>query len=260
MCSLSAFTSQDPTPAKVQVSCAGPPGDYKGTITATAGTNSITVPVSIHIAPGAYHGLTTPPVIGSVVNAASNLSDSVAPGEIVTIHGIGVGSAGVRVLFDGVPAPALYTSLFQTNLTVPMEVSNRRSTSIQIESNGTRSDAIALPVSATTPAIFSINSSGIGQGSVLNSDNSVNGPANPAQRGSVIQIYATGGGQAVSARASIGGVDAPVMYAGPAPRATTGLYQVNAVVPQSVELGDDVPLMLKIGEAFTQPGITIAVH
>ncbi|MEP6539462.1 MAG: hypothetical protein ABJF23_29260, partial [Bryobacteraceae bacterium] len=260
------------------------------------GTSSIVVPVSIHIAPGAYHGLTTPPIVGSTVSAASSLSDAVSPGEILAIHGVGIGPAvplgivvdtagnvsrnlgGFRVLFDGIAAPLLYTSLFQTNVIVPYEIDGKRTVKMQIESNGTLYDAPALPVRAAVPAIFSANSSGGGQAAVLNADNSANSAANPALRGSVIQIFATGEGQTVPGgvtgtviqsntknplqrtTASIGGVDAQVMYSGSAPQAVSGLFQVNVVVPQSVQPGEAVPLTLKIGDTPTQTGITVAVQ
>jgi len=40
-----------------------------------------------------------------------------------------------------------------------------------------------------------MNQSGNGQGAILNQDNTVNGPGNPAATGSVIQIFATGEGR-----------------------------------------------------------------
>jgi uncharacterized protein (TIGR03437 family) len=206
-------TTQPLTPTTVTVACSGSPGDYSGTITVTAGSQSVVVPVSIHIAPGAYHGLTAPPVIGSIVNAASNTTGALAPGEIITIHGSGVGTRtsaamtidtsggvarnlnGLRVLFDGVPTPLVYTSLFQTNVIVPYEIALKKTTLIQVDLSGSLLKPIAVPIAAVAPALFTINSSGVGRASVLNQDNSVNDPSNPAARGSVIQIYATGEGQ-----------------------------------------------------------------
>jgi uncharacterized protein (TIGR03437 family) len=52
-----------------------------------------------------------------------------------------------------------------------------------------------LPVAASAPGIFTLDATGIGPGAVLNQDNSVNGVANPAARGSVMSIDATGEGQ-----------------------------------------------------------------
>ena len=117
---------------------------------------------------------------------------------------------------------------------------------------GQVSGAWDVPLAGAAPAIFTIGSTGVGQGAVLNQDSSVNGAANPAARGLVIQIFATGEGQtspagqtgAVTGSAgsspvlhltvTIGGIEAPLQFAGSAPDAVAGLFQVNAVVPQGI--------------------------
>ena len=89
------------------------------------------------------------PGIASVVNAASYASGAVAPGELVTIFGTGIGPAlpqfppassppstvgttlgNVQVTFDGTPAPLLYGSSGQINAVVPFEVAGQ--TSVQM--------------------------------------------------------------------------------------------------------------------------------
>jgi uncharacterized protein (TIGR03437 family) len=182
------------------------------------------------------------------------------------------------VLFDGLPAPLIYTSLFQTNLIVPYEIASRRTTSIQVDAGGSLSEIIELPVAAAAPGIFTVSSSGIGSGAVLNEDHSVNNPANPAARGSIVQIYATGEGQTVPASVTgsvtdndtkhpklpvsvqIGDADAQVMYAGSAPEAVAGLFQVNAMVPHSAPSGAAIPVRLKVGDSQTETGVTIAIR
>ncbi|HUJ49914.1 MAG TPA: hypothetical protein VLW25_06930, partial [Bryobacteraceae bacterium] len=99
----------------------------------------------------------------------------------------------------------------------------------------------------------------------------------PAHAGDYLQIYANGlgpvsntpqtGAEAVAsplsylignATVTIGGVQAPVSFAGLAP-GFIGLYQVNVQVPQGVGTGDTVPVMLSIG-ATVSNGVTISVH
>jgi uncharacterized protein (TIGR03437 family) len=53
---------------------------------------------------------------------------------------------------------------------------------------------LAMRVTGTVPGIFSASQSGSGPGAILNSDNRSNGPGNPAAKGSVVQIFATGEG------------------------------------------------------------------
>ena len=162
-------------------------------------------------------GPATPPFLGSIVNAASQIPASVAPGEILTVYGFGAGPSntagftlnasgsvatslnGAQVLFDGNPAPMIYGSAYQANVIVPYEVANQATTTIALQYGGVTSSAWSVPVAASAPGVFTIGATGLGQAAVLNQDSSVNSASNPAPRGSVIQIYATGEGQNVPA-------------------------------------------------------------
>jgi uncharacterized protein (TIGR03437 family) len=137
--------------------------------------------------------------------------------------------------------------------------------------------AWVLPIAASAPGVFTVDATGTGQGAVVNQDGTVNGVANPAARGSVISIYATGEGQTSPAgvtgsvtqsnakapvlpvTVNIGGFGASVQYAGSAPGEVAGLLQVNAVVPQGVGLGPVVPVTVSVGGIASQAGVTIAV-
>jgi len=266
------------------------PGEYHGSIQITAPGTTITVPVTVLVTP------IVPPVIGAIVNAASQIQGAVAPGEIVSIYGFAVGPPstlgftldpsgtvatnynGTQILFDGNPAPLLYSSPFQTNLIVPYEIADRKSTTIEVVYNGARSAAWGVPVAPSAPAIFTIDPAGQGSAAVLNQDSSANSPTNPATLGSVIQIYATGAGLTsppgvtgaitqgslerpiLPVAVTIGGVDAKVVYAGSAPGSVSGLFQVNAVVPPRVTPGENVPIVLTVGSARSQEGVTVAVQ
>ena len=65
---------------------------------------------------------------------------------------------------------------------------------VQVESGGATSNQVLIPVSATSPGIFSQNGSGYGQGYILNKDGTLNTPSNPASPGDPITIFATGVG------------------------------------------------------------------
>ena len=126
--------------------------------------------------------------------------------------------------------------------------------------------------------MFTIGGAGLGQAAVLNQDNSVNSASNPAPRGSVIQIYATGEGQTsppgvtgsvivtdlkqpvLPVTVSVGNQNAVVQYAGSSGDAVAGLLQVNAVVPQGVTPGTVVPIVVSVGGVPAQSGVTIAVQ
>jgi uncharacterized protein (TIGR03437 family) len=229
-----------------------------------------------------------------VTNAATFLPGALAPGEIITIFGSSLGPealaglqltpdaqfitksvSGTRVLFDGAPAPIVYTSTGQVSAIVPFGVSSRGTTDLQVEYNGRISNRITLDVLPSRPGIFTIDSSGRGLGAVLNQDYAVNSPTTPAVKGSVVSVYATGGGQTIplaedgriattaAAQADhvsvqIGGMPAEVLYAGAAPGLVSGVMQVNVRVPESTASGLQ-PIQITVGTATSPSGVVIAI-
>lgn len=235
------------------------------------------------------------PLVLAVANAASYAQGPVAPGQIVVIGGTSLGEPGInltqvdeagllstailgtRVFFDGIPAPLLYTTQDQVSAIVPYSVEGRSRTSLRVERQGVASLPFILTVARTLPGIFTLDQSGTGQGAIVNEDGTLNGPDNPAARGSVVSIYGTGEGQTappgtdgsivsgsprrplMPLRVSIGGQDADVLYAGSAVNQVSGLLQVNARVPSSITPGASVPLMIMM-EGSSQTGVTMAVR
>ena len=231
-----------------------------------------------------------------VTNAASFLAGGmVSPGEIVTFFGQGIGPptlvglevidgfittelAGARVLFDGIPAPLVHTLESQVTAVVPYFVAGRPNTKAQIEFQGQLSNTVTLDVADAWPGIFTLNASGMGPGAIINQDGTLNSPANPAATGWVISVFATGEGQTappgvdgklaevppptplLEVLATIGGVDAAVHFAGGAPGLIAGVLQVNLWVPEGIVPGDNVPIVLIIGDATSQPGVTVAIR
>jgi uncharacterized protein (TIGR03437 family) len=231
----------------------------------------------------------------SVVNAASFLPGPVAPGEIVTVFGTGFGPGplktlqltaglanttlgGTRMLFDGVPAPIVYTVKNQFSAVVPYVVAGKSSTQVQVEYRGTRSSPVTLQLAPAAPAIFTLESSGRGGGAVLNQDSTVNSPSNPAPIGSIVSIFATGEGQTSPAgidgkpgsdpvphpilpvSVTIGGQTVTPKYAGGAPGSVAGVLQVNVQIPSGIQTGSAVPVVVQVGNTSSQAGVTIAVR
>jgi uncharacterized protein (TIGR03437 family) len=92
-----------------------------------------------------------------VANAANLTPGLVAPGELVTLFGTGMGPLdGTRVLFDGVPAPLLFVGDGQINAVVPFATVLRDSTEIVVESPSGRTNSITVPVKPAVPGIFRI--------------------------------------------------------------------------------------------------------
>jgi len=239
------------------------------------------------------------PVITAVQSAASYDAHAVSPGEIIILKGSNLGpgtisgaaltadgnfltdsAAGVRVLFDGVPARLVYELNTQTAAIVPYFVALQPTTHIAVEYNGMRSDAFPMNVAAAVPAIFTSDYSGKGQGSILNDPKygyAVNSPQHPAHAGDIVSIFATGEGQsyppgvdgriaidiypkpAATCTVKIGGVAAKTTWCAAAPHLTAGLLQVNAVVPSGVS-GNSVTVVIEMGGVPSQAEVTMSVH
>jgi uncharacterized protein (TIGR03437 family) len=236
------------------------------------------------------------PGVSATVNAASFLPGPIAPGELITIFGSAMGSdtpaalrlnaaglvdnelSGTQVLFDGQAAPLIYVSANQVSAIVPYALAGKPTTQLQIEYNGNQSTPVVLQVADAAPGLFTADSSGKGQGAILNQDTSLNSPKTPATRGSIVVVYATGEGQttppgvdgkiaqstlpkpSLSVSARVGGIDAEVLYAGAAPGLVAGVLQANLRIPMDVAVSDAVPIVLVVGGIASQPGVTLAVQ
>ena len=154
-------------------------------------------------------------VPSAIVNGASFVSGPVAPGQIVSIFGLGLGPqeqavfsvnedglivedlGGTLVLFDGIPAPLLSSYRGQINTIAPMAVAGN-DVELRVIHLGKQSAPFPVPVGPAAPALFTLNGMGIGQAAAINTDGSLNGPSNAARRGTVIQLFGTGGGPTIS--------------------------------------------------------------
>lgn len=230
-----------------------------------------------------------------VAHGATALAGPVSPGEIIVIYGSGLGPeilanleltpdgaavttelAGTRVWFGDAPAPLIYTSAGQVSAVVPYSVAGKSSVDAIVEFQGARSSPVRIPVAPVSPGIFTANQSGLGQGAILNEDNSYNN-LQPAARGSIIQVFCTGEGATeppgadgklavppypkpvASVTAAIGGLDADVIYAGAAPGLVAGVLQVNLRVPLEIS-GGDIPVQIRVGNVSSRPGVTVSLR
>jgi uncharacterized protein (TIGR03437 family) len=205
----------------------------------------------------------------------------IGPGTLTTTQVTPQGTlvttlAETRVLFDGVAAPLVYVSAGQVSAIVPYEVAERTTTALQVEYRGTRSNSVNVRVLQTAPGLFTANSSGRGQGAILNQDSSFNSASNPARPGDVVVLFGTGEGvtdppgqngqlatgvfpkprQPVTVR--IGGKDAEVLYAGAALSLVAGVLQINVKIPADLPAGPQ-PVVVQIGAASSPADVTVAV-
>lgn len=225
----------------------------------------------------------------SIVDAVSFQSKSItAPGAFITIYGENMGLeprygfdvpgqfplelGGVQVLFNGRPAPLLYTSPGQVNLQVPYDLENS-----EYRMTIRRGDLVSAPASlgvgSASPAIATLNGTGAGAGQVyrVTADGaSFVTTDNPAHAGESILIVSTGlgatnpffdEGKAVPAEnilsvtgaleVSIGSQLATDVRAYLAP-GQIGIYFVSAVLPAGVPTGDAVPVIVRANGVESQ--------
>jgi uncharacterized protein (TIGR03437 family) len=267
-------------------------------VTAAASTGDKSVTGSAQVTGGLSKNANPPPVVaaGGVLNAASyELQASLAPGSLISIFGQllsqGTVSApalpltnslgGTTVTIAGRPLPLLFTGPNQVNAMIPYDLPINATHQLVVQ----RGTAISIPqpinVLASESGVFTKDLTGQGLGIIVkvaaDGTQSVVSPTNPTSAYDAIVIYCAGLGdvnprqiagqqvpfspisQAIdTVKVTIGGVDAPVFFAGLTP-GFTGLYQVNAYVPTGVTPGDNVPLVITEGGRVGPP-VTIPVR
>ena len=210
-----------------------------------------------------------PVTIQSIVSPDSSKNPAtiggISPGELLQITGANLGPAtaapgivssgvlatsvaGVEVTFDGVTVPLLAVSEQQIELMTPFELTGKLTTTIQVQYNGVKSNAVQVPVAAIEVQILG----------VFNDDFTPNSAANPAAAGSEMCLYAGGVGnanppsqdghvngppfeplalpvQVLWFGASGGAETLPLFFAGSAPGTVAGIFQVNFAAPSASE-------------------------
>jgi uncharacterized protein (TIGR03437 family) len=246
---LSVPPGQAVTPVTVDVSLNNAtPGSYRQDVTVKWDTGSLTVPVTSEVPPNA----SSPPLISQIVNAASGLPGPLAAGEVFSIFGTGLGSANsghTEVLIGDLGARVVYESFTQINAVVP-QLPIRNGADVQLSNGVLAAPAGNLPISSSSPAIFTADSSGTGRGAILNQDGSANSAANPASRGSSILIFVNGGRPD---SVTIGGIDTT-------PALVVSDGSVRATVPQGVSPGLAVPIWVTAAGIKSQTGVTVALQ
>lgn len=230
-----------------------------------------------------------------VVNAASFETGSISPGSIISIFGEELGSPetgigvfdplsgglieilqGVSVSVDGRPAPLFFVGPGQINAQAPAELQPGRTVVVRVLRGDARSTEALVPVTATSPGLFVIPESN--RVIAINQDGTLNGPADAAERSSIVTLYATGMGAVDSNQstgqpaplvplhhvvapvvATIGGQNAPIHFAGLAP-GFVGLVQINVEVPANAPVGAEVAVRLLASGITSQQATTLSIR
>ena len=253
--------------------------------------NTANTTIAINTTAGA-----SPRLTGAQNGASFAVGQSLAPGSLASLFGVGMVPAsvsaqattiplpaslgGLSLTVGGIPAPLLFVSSTQVNFQVPWTVPTG-SADLVATVNGTPLTKLTATIGAVEPGIFSVGY-GTGQAIAINSDGSLTAPANsipgyatrPAKPGETIIILATGLGavdQAIATGAAssdalrwtnvtptvlINGTAATVAFHGLSPQ-FVGVNQLNVVVP-SVSAGV-VSLQIDAAGVRTTDKVTIAI-
>jgi uncharacterized protein (TIGR03437 family) len=212
-----------------------------------------------------------------VANGASFLP-VFAPGMLASVFGSGLAPAteksntlplplqaqGVSATVNGISAPLYYVSAEQVNVQIPYEAGAGPAV-LAVNNNG-RIASFPLTIAITAPGMFGIwDAKGV--------------PAASAQQGQTLVAFITGEGDEtpllptgasvpsgtpllrlpvprLPVRVTVGGVTAPVAFAG-IPPFLVGITQINFTVPATVPAGPQ-PVVVTVGGIATQ-SITLNV-
>jgi uncharacterized protein (TIGR03437 family) len=253
-------------------------------------------------------------------NAANYLTRPLAPGMIATLYPssgqqaafsantvtfdslpnplpITTNLGDTSVMFNGTAVPLYFVSPGQINFLVPMNAPTSGNADLLVvrPSTGQVLAAGLVQMTPYSPAIFMCPANQVGklrQACILNQDGTVNGPSNPALRGSVISIYGTGQGYVPGAPADGSPASGPVptptiptvvigtasdvndvlgnggenfqhiQYSGLAP-GLVGVWQLNVQIPMNVPPANQQPVGILLGSVpsfdVTQYITTVAV-
>ena len=129
-----------------------------------------------------------------------------------------------------------------------------------------------LTTAGVVPGIFTQTGNGQGQAAIVNSDGTLNTSTNPSTRGSWLSVDGAGFGVfntagtnglrtvAGNVTATIGGVDAYVLYAGNTPGATDDLQQFNLQIPAGATAGTALPIFLLVNCTPAQTIATVSLQ
>jgi len=212
-----------------------------------------------------------------IVNSASfaPITNSVAPGEYVTLFGSGLGSSAqaatlplmtslgsAQVPVDSVSSPLLATSPTLLQVLLPNETPTYSFATFQVTANGSQSGQVTVYTASTAPGVFTSTSNGIGPADVFHGNYSYVTQTSPAVAGETVFFYANGMGSTTPAVAD--GAAAPsspaatiddpnlsvdifdsngnyntvqIVFSALAP-GLAGVYQINFTMPSGVASGE----------------------
>jgi uncharacterized protein (TIGR03437 family) len=142
-----------------------------------------------------------------ILNSASfaPITNSIAPGEYVSVFGTGLGSSAnagtlplpmtlgsAQVSVDSTNSPLLVASATLLNGLVPNSTPAYSFATFQVKANSASSNQVTLYTAATAPGVFTSTSNGIGPADVFHTNYTAVTASSPATAGETVFFYANG--------------------------------------------------------------------
>jgi uncharacterized protein (TIGR03437 family) len=205
-------------------------------------------------------------IFGQTVGPSPSVTSAVpSTGNLPTSAG------GTTIAFNGTVAPIIYAGSAATSVQVPYEIAGSTTASVTMTVGNQVAAPVTVQVAPTAPALFTTDFTGTNGAVALNADGTVNSANNPAARGSVITLFATGEGitspadvdgvvETSSARVPVAplsvtfsGTAGTVGTEGSTPKDVSGVLLLTATVPTTIATGTSTVIITSGGVASTQP-------
>ncbi|MBZ5622747.1 MAG: SBBP repeat-containing protein [Acidobacteriia bacterium] len=132
------------------------------------------------------------PRLDSILNAASRIGMPLAPGQRVALQGAGF-LPDSQVCFHQDCVSPLAVAAGEILAVPPASIPGGGLVAVSVQSpGGGRSNEVLMSIGPAQLALYSADNTGTGQALALNEDGTLNSPANPAHRGSVVTLPANG--------------------------------------------------------------------
>ena len=198
------------------------PGIYRAAVTITSNAlnnAAVSLPVEFTVVAAGAPSISA----GGIVNAATFVSEAVAPGDAVSVFGLQFAAAGTaalnpglpplattlggaQVLVNGTPAPLYYVSPGQINFQVPYSLAPGSVATVQVMNGAAAGNLRSMTIAANAPRVLVFEGS---YGIAVNQDGSFPLPSSisipgyathPAKPGDVLVLFAIGFGQTAPAQ------------------------------------------------------------
>jgi uncharacterized protein (TIGR03437 family) len=137
----------------------------------------------------------------------------------------------------------------------PSSIAGKNVVMVHVDAAGIASNSMVMPVAVAAPALYTADSSGVGQGTVYNEDGSANSVTNPAARGSTVTILLNGVGDLpLNVSITLGAPVVDMHVVGDVTRVSVRVPDISTQSPLLF-----CPVTVEAGGVRSQPAVFVVV-